>query len=104
MSLDGFWEAIEAQLKELKSAKNADDVLRILAQDRNPYGPDHNTSGRGFFAGSGGDDSVEDALDVAGWTHVWRKAHYHWCMRAPDGSEITYVEGDIYPGNPSNQR
>lgn len=100
---DAFWKAVEAQLKELESAKTAADVVRILSRERNPYG--HETiAADGFFAGGGGDDSVEAALDEAGWVHVWREAEYYWCMRAPDGSHVTYVEGDIYLGNPKNQR
>lgn len=95
---DGFWAVIEAQLAELKSAKTAADVLRILAHDKNPYGPGV-ASAPGFFAGSGGDDRVDDVLSEAGWHYVWSEAYYHWCMQAPDGSAITYVEGDIYLGD-----
>lgn len=99
MALDGFWEAIEAQLTELKSAKNAEDVVRILSLEREPLGLACG-SADGFFAGSGGDGSVEGALDEAGWIHVWREAAYYYCMKAPeDGSTVTYVEGDIYVGN-----
>ncbi|MFD0432190.1 hypothetical protein ACFQ60_48060 [Streptomyces zhihengii] len=43
--LDTFWAAINQQLEQLRTATNADDVLRTLATDQ---GPD-----RGFFAGSG---------------------------------------------------
>lgn len=34
-----------------------------------------------------------------GWTYVWIEADYYWAMQAPDGSVITYVEGDVYRGN-----
>lgn len=103
---DKFWETIREQLKELESAKGADDVIRILGPDRNPYGRDFDgMDGRaeGFFAGSGGDDTVWEALDAAGWTWVWEsdkpgEGGIYYTMRAPDGSEITYVEGDIYRG------
>lgn len=95
---DTFWEIIATQLKELESARTADDVTRILSLERNPYGLDSSTAD-GFFAGSGGDGSVEEALSTAGWVTVWREAGYHHCMKAPDGSLITYVEGDIYTGN-----
>lgn len=88
---DTFWAKIDAQLGELRTAKTAADVLRILAVR------DHNSPA--FFAGSGGDATVDDALSGAGWRYVWSEANYHWAMRAPDGSEITYVEGDIYPGS-----
>lgn len=103
-ALDGFWATIAQQITELKTARNADDVLRILANERDPYRqmPDREvlTGDRdGFFAGSGGDDSVMEALDEAGWSIIWARADYYFAMRAPDGSAITYIEGDIYRGN-----
>ncbi|MFF1680718.1 hypothetical protein ACFVYG_32360 [Streptomyces sp. NPDC058256] len=88
---DTFWAVIAEQLKELRSAKNADDVLRILASD--------GRTGPGFFAGSGGDETVSDALDTAGWTLVWAESSLYYTMRAHDGSMITYIEGDIFPGD-----
>ncbi len=95
--MDKFWEAITAQLTELKTAKTADDVLRIPATERVPFGGGEG-SGDGFFAGSGGDDTVYGALYAAGWRTAWYEASYHYAMTAPDGSGITYVEGDIYRG------
>lgn len=89
--LDTFWAAIAEQLQELRTAKNADDVLSTLA---NGHGPD-----RGFFAGSGGDETVSDALHTAGWELVWAESSIYYTMRAPDGSMITYIEGDIYRGD-----
>lgn len=88
--MDTFWKAIEHQLTEASTATTADDVLRIFAIDG------HNSPA--FFAGSGGDDQLDDALLNAGWRYAWAHAGYHWAMVAPDGSGITYVEGDIYPG------
>lgn len=89
---DDFWANVEKQITELRSAKSADDVIRICPAQQG-------ASGEGFFAGSGGDDSVEDALRSAGWVHVRRDAGYYWCMRAGNGDLITYVEGDLYRGN-----
>ena len=99
MTLDGFWAKVDAQLGECQQAGSAGDVLRILATSGNPSGDPAVTSAPAFFAGSGGDDSLMAALEVAGWTLIWAEASYHWSMRAPDGSEITYVEGDVYPGS-----
>lgn len=96
MDLTGFWATIQAQLTECQQARSADDVLRILATAGNPYDDPSITGAPAFFAGSGGDESLMAALEVAGWTVVWAEAHYHYAMRAPDGSAITYVEGDIY--------
>lgn len=88
---DKFWTMIDAQIEELRVAKSATDVLRILAVR------DHTSPA--FFEGSGGDRSVYGALSEAGWDTVWYEANYHWAMVAPDGSSITYVEGDIFPGS-----
>jgi hypothetical protein len=102
---DPFWSAVRTQLDELTRATTADDVLRILSPERNPYRlEDPNWDGmdggaQGFFAGSGGDNSVDDALETAGWGYVWARAAYWWVMKAPDGSFITYCEGDIYRGD-----
>jgi hypothetical protein len=106
--LDGFWAAVDAQLAELRQARTAGDVLRILAPARNPYnalpGHDGTTSAPGFFAGGGGDGTVLEALIAAGWRLAWAEASYHYAMTAPDDqSGITYVEGDIYP-NPGDRR
>lgn len=98
-----FWAAVREQLAELRSATSADDVLRVLSPERNPYVLENpswdGAAGDGFFAGSGGDDDVWDALDDAGWSQVWSEAAYFYVMRAPDGSVITYCEGDIYRGD-----
>lgn len=93
MSLDGFWAEIEAQLQRLTLARTADDVIEALG------GAKAASSGDAFFAGSGGDGSVESALDEAGWTHIWRVAHYYWAMRSPTGDAVTYVEGDVFRGD-----
>ncbi|MGW1783882.1 hypothetical protein ACWCQQ_32920 [Streptomyces sp. NPDC002143] len=89
--LDMFWAMIAEQLQELRSAKNADDVLRILASEGS-------TAPR-FFGGSGGDETVSAALHTAGWATVWAESSLYYTMRAPDGSVLTYVEGDIFRGD-----
>jgi len=97
---DPFWTVIAEQHKELESARTADDVIRILRHDRNPYGPNWDgAAGDAFFAGSGGDKTVNAALHTAGWTTVWAESAIYYTMRAPDGSRITYIEGDIYRGD-----
>jgi hypothetical protein len=93
MMLDQFWAAVDAQLAELATAKSATDVVSILNKYENP------SCGDAFFAGSGGDGSIADALDEAGWHFPDFRADYHWCATAPDGSQVTYVEGDVYYGN-----
>lgn len=93
-----FWDTVNTQLNELRSAATADDVATILRHARNPYGPDHSSAGDGFFAGSGGDETVLEALRVAGWRVTWAESAIYYIAQAPDGSTITYIEGDIYRG------
>lgn len=85
-----FWARIDAQLAQLRTARTADDVVRAL---------DAPSSGDAFFAGSGGDDTVMDALAAAGWRATWAEADYYYVMTAPDGDMITYIEGDVYRGD-----
>jgi hypothetical protein len=96
--MTGFWDVIAGQLADLHGAVSADDVLRILANDRNPQGG--RSAGDGFFAGTGGDDTVQEALSAAGWEITWGNAIYY-VMSAPNGDQITYCEGDIYRGDVS---
>lgn len=97
---DTFWTTIAEQHKELESARTADDVIRILGPDRNPHGPNWDgAAGDAFFAGSGGDETVNAALRTAGWTTIWAESPLYYVKRAPDGSSITYIEGDIYRGD-----
>jgi hypothetical protein len=91
--MTSFWAAIEEQCRELCTARSADAVITILNRHGQP------SSGDAFFAGSGGDTQVIDCLREAGWDTVHVKADYYWVMRAPDGSLLTYVEGDVYRGD-----
>jgi hypothetical protein len=93
-----FWATIGSQLAQLREASSAIDVLRILATEGNPYGDPGISHAPAFFAGSGGDESVINALSAAGWHVTWSEASYYYTMAAPDGSSITYIEGDIFPG------
>jgi hypothetical protein len=88
--MDGFWAAVDSQLELLRTARTAGEVLAICPGD---------AGGCGFFAGGGGDATVLGALREAGWRTVDYRAEYYWCAEAPDGSLITYVEGDLYRGN-----
>ncbi|MFF4557147.1 hypothetical protein [Streptomyces sp. NPDC001422] len=98
-STDPFWIAFRQQLKELKEAKSADDVVTILSAERNPYGHDR-IAADGFCAG-GHDDFIDVMVD-AGWNFLWSRAAYWFAMTGPDGSIFTYVEGDIYKGDRRN--
>lgn len=91
--MKSFWEAIEAQCVELRTAKTADEVVAIL----NRFGPP--SVGDAFFAGGGGDTQLIDCLSEAGWVTTWIEADYYWVMRAPDGSLLSYIEGDVQLGD-----
>jgi len=94
-----FWKVIAGQLDELRSAKSADDVVRILSHECNPYDDPSMAGGcDGFFAGSGGDETVRQALGDAGWAFE-RGNRYYYVMRSPGGDYVTYCEGDIYLGD-----
>lgn len=88
----GFWAEIDRQIEALETAKTADEVFQIC-----PASPAR--ADAGFFAGGGGDATVARALRQAGWRTVWAEASYYWCMRAPNGDLITYVEGDLQRGD-----
>lgn len=103
MSGADFWTVIAQQLDELQHARTADDVVRVLSRERNPYeqmpGHEGMVAGDGFFAGSGSDPSMYEVLtDTAGWQAVWYEADYYWCLRK-GASFITYIEGDVYRGD-----
>ncbi len=87
--LDGFWESVDAGLAAARKAKSAQEVVAIFGGG---------SQGDGFFAGGDGDDLM-DALFDAGWKSVQIDAPYLWCLQAPDGSMLTYVEGDLFLGN-----
>lgn len=85
-----FREINEAQLAQLATITTAKDVLTLCA-------PVDGSVGDGFWIGDG--DEMMGTLFDAGWTGVDVRASYHWCLKAPDGSMLTYVEGDLYRGN-----
>jgi hypothetical protein len=93
---DSFWDEIDRQIEELKSAKSAADVARILGAGE----PGVAAGGTiAFFAGGGGDANPYYSLVDAGWRTLAYDAEYYWSMQAPNGDVISYVEGDIYSGN-----
>jgi hypothetical protein len=98
MSNNPFWTTIRQQVSELKEAKSADDVVHTLSHDRNPYGSGTGCED-GFFAGSGGEESVYEVLTGNGWREVWAESGIYYTLEAPDGSRITYIEGDIRKGD-----
>jgi len=90
--MDTFWDAVDTCLDELETATTADAVIDGLNAYFSPSSSD------AFFAGSGGDRQLFDALRVAGWNIVWAEAPYFYVAR--NGDELlTYIEGDVYRGD-----
>lgn len=101
-----FWGQILHQLKRIETEKPdtfdavrailLDSVYTAVTQDINRnwvrvFDADH-----AFFAGSGGDDTLLDALWEAGWQLAWHEASYHFAMTHPrNGESLVYIEGDL---------
>lgn len=104
----GFWPQIEHQLRRLgtPSVDSFDTVRDILLDpryddvmdeiDRN--GARTFDTDTAFFAGSGGNTQLKDALRSAGWDIRSRFAH-HYVARSAAGDCLTYCEGDVLRGD-----
>lgn len=93
--LAGFWQAMDQQLDAVELSQTVDDVLAALAGGCRC----DDCSGDGFFAGSGGDRQLWDALQIAGWQRTWAEASYYYVAQSPTGDVLTYIEGDVYWGD-----
>lgn len=95
MSLDAFWKDIDAKLDRIieEAPHNYQDLAKILPAD------EELAAAPAFFAGAGGDRQLSEALIEAGWRYLHVEAPYHYSMFSPTGSSLTYVEGDVYPGD-----
>ena len=93
--LSTIWAAIAAQLDLIRTKRptTVAEVGRILGSD-----PQLAAGGTiAFFAGSGGDDQLVDALMDAGWNIDWIDGDYHYTATHPaTGQMLNYVEGDIF--------
>lgn len=89
--MSDFRSTVDALLVKLCAAKTVDEVMVICAKE-----PEI-SAGEGFWIADG--DAMLGALYNAGWQCVEYRAVYHWCLRAPDGSLLTYTEGDLDRGN-----
>lgn len=87
----GFWEQVDNALADARVSRTADELITALNQWHEP------SSGDAFFAGSGGDNQLVDALDRGVWQVTYIESDYHWtALSGVDGSGIEYVEGDVY--------
>ncbi|WP_181273620.1 hypothetical protein [Brevibacterium oceani] len=107
---EGFWGQIDHQLDRIEHERPTTfDEVRTLLLDleyeqivldvhRNfPRAFDLDSA---FFAGSGGDRQLRQALHAAGWRTTESRASYYYTMRHRDtGEELTYIEGDVVRGD-----
>lgn len=91
--MDKFWRDVDACCDKITASRTVDEVIGILNQFFTP------SSGDAFFAGSGGDRQVIDALRAAGWAIVWAGAVYYFVAKDHAGDLLTYIEGDVYRGD-----
>lgn len=92
----GFWDSIAAVLAEAATASTAEELITAVRR-----GPDQGIGDVGadaFFAGSGGNDQLVEALDdSSSWDIDWIEGDYWWKATAKrDGSVVEYIEGDLY--------
>lgn len=104
---NGFWPQVSHQLERIATTPAttfaevqgilldptyADVVAEINANGVRTFHAD-----TAFFAGSGGENSLQEALRKAGWGTTWQEASYHYSMvHRSSGDGLHYVEGDLY--------
>lgn len=91
MSLDRFWSAVADYLEQAKTSPTAAALIELTNRywDR--------SSGDAFFAGSGGDEQLFDAIATnPAFTFDWIEADYYWSASDRNGDRVEYVEGDLY--------
>jgi hypothetical protein len=110
--MSAFWDTIKTQLEELKTARTAAEVVKILnnsnrgSAEISEYLGDRDGSADAFFAGGGGDENVIDVLrwDNPHWVAIDVRDTYYGCVRSTaDGSYLTYIEGDVYAADRMEQ-
>ncbi|MFI9629274.1 hypothetical protein [Streptomyces sp. NPDC052042] len=105
----GFWPQISHQLDRIRTTHPStfDEVRAILLDpayteivaEMNRNGARSFDADSAFFAGSGGDKTLAEALRAAGWVKVIWRAPYHYAMQHIITAELlTYTEGDVQRG------
>ncbi len=88
-----FWSVIADQLASIRTNRptTVAEVITILG------GSAAASAGDAFFAGSGGDDQLGEALSDAGWSLKRIEGDYYFTATHPTtGETLTYIEGDVY--------
>ena len=83
---DPYWGPLEAMLDTIETTKptTSSEVIRILG----------GANGKAFF-NDGGNRTLWDVLDIAGWEPIKYEASYWWAMKSPNGDRIEFCEGDV---------
>jgi hypothetical protein len=89
-----YWDAYAQTLARIVEEKpqTVDELKAILDGFTPP------SSGIAFFPG-GADETLGEAMHLAGWVIDWREGDYLWVGRSKTGEVLTHVEGDIYRGD-----
>jgi hypothetical protein len=98
----GFWPQITHQLERIVEEKPStfEQIREILNDPAYTAISERPAGDSAFFAGSGGDATLYEALRLAGWQVGRYQATYHYVMSNNlTGEEITYIEGDVVPDN-----
>jgi len=93
----GFWAAIDLALDRIETERPAtfNEIKLFLENVEMSDNPDAT-----FFAGSGGDRSLAESLDAAGWRCIWADSSYYYVAKhVASGEVLTYIEGDVERGD-----
>lgn len=106
----GFWPQIDHQLERITAERpdtfdGVRDILLDLGYDEvvleiHRNGPRPFNLDSAFFAGSGGDATLRNALEAADWWVLESQAPYYYSMiHRGTGQTLTYIEGDVVRGD-----
>lgn len=99
MSLDFYWEQLEAERKALARIKptTAAEVVAILKE----YDPQRDgISGDAFSSSANDGGSLAEDLAPAGWWMDWSESDCYYVLRHEStGETLTYIEGDVSAGD-----
>lgn len=104
-----FWAQIDHQLLRIMTNRptSFDQVRAVLLDecydsvlaDVNLNGARSFDDDTAFFAGSGGEKTLNEALRYAGWYGIGWRAPYFYAMSHDSGDILTYIEGDVLRGD-----
>lgn len=91
-TMTSFWSHLTHQTTTMRHAHSVSEVLQTFR------GTDHpSDAGDGFYDGDAG--TLWGALVGAGWTPSWSTDAHCWCLIAPTGEPLTFIDGELYRGD-----